>query len=507
MAIGYVQRRVIPGYVAFEFSSYSPAANVTALPINVVRLNGVDGEFTVTISAEDGSGVNGVDYTFVSQEVTFADQDAGPEVITVTLAPQYASAKDFDLVLSDVFIGTIGSPDATTVTLEPFGSVALDDTSYSVAQGGTVLVGVERSGSYSGAVTVSWSTDITGASPSSGSVAWTDTESTAKSITFDLDDADDDGNITIAISSTDGTTLGTPSTAPIDVIRHGVLSFFTSSYDIMDNDGSVAITVTRTGGSDGAVTVDYATQDDTAIAGEDYTAASNTLSWADGEDGAKVLYVTILPDSPSGEEPEDFLVNLSNATGGASIGTDTTTVTITTTEPIGGASLAIVMDRSQSLTLSELEDEKAACIQAINALDSDDEAAFFTLDEDTTLIQDFTTNKTSLINAVNSQNTLVFGTDLMDAIWDAAITLSSRNSRKAILLMTDGQDGSSVHTQAEAIAKANEVQAPVYILGFSDGINVTSLDAIATQTGGQFIPTPSSQELEDFIQDLVDQIT
>jgi hypothetical protein len=275
----------------------------------------------------------------------------------------------------------------------------------------------------------------------------------------------------------------------------------------MDNDGSVAITVTRTGGSDGAVTVDYATQDDTAIAGEDYTAASNTLSWADGEDGAKVLYVTILPDSPSGEEPEDFLVNLSNATGGASIGTDTTTVTITTTEPIGGASLAIVMDRSQSLTLSELEDEKAACIQAINALDSDDEAAFFTLDEDTTLIQDFTTNKTSLINAVNSQNTLVFGTDLMDAIWDAAIALSSRNSRKAILLMTDGQDGSSVHTQAEAIAKANEVQAPVYILGFSDGINVTSLDAIATQTGGQFIPTPSSQELEDFIQDLVDQIT
>ena len=61
------------------------------------------------------------------------------------------------------------------------------------------------------------------------------------------------------------------------------------------------------------VTVDYATADGTARAGEDYTAASGTLTFAAGE-SAKTVAVSVLDDAHD-EGEETFTLSLSNATG------------------------------------------------------------------------------------------------------------------------------------------------------------------------------------------------
>jgi hypothetical protein len=52
---------------------------------------------------------------------------------------------------------------------------------------------------------------------------------------------------------------------------------------VSEGAGSLAITVRRTDGNVGAVTVDYATLDATASAGLDYLATSGTLFFADGQ--------------------------------------------------------------------------------------------------------------------------------------------------------------------------------------------------------------------------------
>jgi len=108
----------------------------------------------------------------------------------------------------------------------------------------------------------------------------------------------------------------------------GMLRFSAASYSVNEDGGSVTITVNRTGGSTGAVSVDYATADDTANAGSDYSATSGTLDWDEGEVAAKNFMVNIIDDDDA-EGEETLTVILSNATGGATIGSpDTAVLTI-----------------------------------------------------------------------------------------------------------------------------------------------------------------------------------
>jgi hypothetical protein len=80
------------------------------------------------------------------------------------------------------------------------------------------------------------------------------------------------------------------------------------------NDGSTAFvfTVTRSGPSGQAVSVDYATADGTAAVGSDYQAAFGTLTIPAGQTTATIT-VQVNGDR-KGEPSEFFVVNLSNAT-------------------------------------------------------------------------------------------------------------------------------------------------------------------------------------------------
>jgi len=86
--------------------------------------------------------------------------------------------------------------------------------------------------------------------------------------------------------------------------------------------GLQAFVQVRRQGSLGAVSVDYATADETAIAGNDYIPASGTLHWADGESGSKTFVVKTLANatsSSSATAPLQFGVRLANPTGGATL--------------------------------------------------------------------------------------------------------------------------------------------------------------------------------------------
>ena len=96
------------------------------------------------------------------------------------------------------------------------------------------------------------------------------------------------------------------------------------------------VSLSRTAG--GPVSVDYATADGTAKAGEDYTAASSTLTFAAGET-AKTVSVAVLDDAHD-DGGETMKLTLSNATGGARIRDGEATGTIENSDPIPKAWLA-----------------------------------------------------------------------------------------------------------------------------------------------------------------------
>lgn len=99
----------------------------------------------------------------------------------------------------------------------------------------------------------------------------------------------------------------------------GYIQFSASAYTVGENDGDVTITVARNGGKAGATDVTYTTSNGTASDVSDYTPASGTLHWEDGEDGAKVFSVDIRDDSKT-ENHETITLALGNLQGNASLG-------------------------------------------------------------------------------------------------------------------------------------------------------------------------------------------
>lgn len=117
----------------------------------------------------------------------------------------------------------------------------------------------------------------------------------------------------------------------------GTLAFASDTYTVLEdgdddggnNDGLATITVSRSGGSCGRVTVEVGSSDDTATAGQDYTAvpAGTTLTWESGDQTDKTFTVGITDDTTD-EVAETLNLALSNPTR-ATLGTQTTaTLTI-----------------------------------------------------------------------------------------------------------------------------------------------------------------------------------
>ncbi len=107
----------------------------------------------------------------------------------------------------------------------------------------------------------------------------------------------------------------------------GEISLASNALNVDEANASVTITVSRLAGSNGQVSIDYATQDGSASADSDYTASNGTLTWGAGDITNKTINIDILDDSDQ-ENNESFTVALSNPQGGATLGSSTFTINI-----------------------------------------------------------------------------------------------------------------------------------------------------------------------------------
>jgi VWFA-related protein len=183
-------------------------------------------------------------------------------------------------------------------------------------------------------------------------------------------------------------------------------------------------------------------------------------------------------------------------------------------EPIN---IALVMDTSGSMAGTKIKDAKSAASNFISNLDANDRAAFLTFDEIIKPQTDFTSDRGIILDriALVDANPNA-GTCMYDAAYQAVQLASTLPSgRRAVILFTDGVDETStggracsVHTVDDVIGLASEggTRTPIYTLGLGNRIDENTLKRIADLTGGRYIYSPDSSQLDTVFQLLSDQL-
>jgi YD repeat-containing protein len=229
----------------------------------------------------------------------------------------------------------------TVVATTSGGNLQFSAATYGVGESGpTATITATRTGGSNGIVGVTYVTSNGTATAGSdytattNSLSWANGDTANKTFTVAiLEDGAVEGSETINLTlsaPTGGAILGSQATAALtitdnDVAPSGTIQFSAATYSVGEAGPTVTITATRASGSNGVVGVTYATSNGTATSGSDYTATTNTLSWANGDTANKTFTVTILEDGTV-EGNETVNLALSLPTGGATLGSQTTAV-------------------------------------------------------------------------------------------------------------------------------------------------------------------------------------
>lgn len=341
-----------PPKYSFQAATSSVVEGNVTHQVAVVREGSTAGTDSVTCQLDTPAGTAaqgaGNDYTFSSQPITFNPGETGPKYCNISILDDGATEPSETIVLtfgsasSGFGPGTHTTHTVTIIDNDGAGTLQFAQATYTVNEGaGTASIAVTRINGSTGAVTVDCST-IGGGTATAGSdytavtnqtLSWNPGETATKFCTISiLQDTAVEGPETINLqlsNPTGGAALGTPSTATLSILDDdgtGSIQFTSATYTGTEAGGAITITVSRTGGTTGAVTVDYATStggSNPATAGVDYVATSGTLSWANGEGGTKSFTVTPIPDTLT-EGTETVILTLSNPTGGAVLGSQST---------------------------------------------------------------------------------------------------------------------------------------------------------------------------------------
>jgi VWFA-related protein len=176
--------------------------------------------------------------------------------------------------------------------------------------------------------------------------------------------------------------------------------------------------------------------------------------------------------------------------------------------------LGVLVDISPSVG-RVFNDEKAAAISFLDTtLRSGDLAMVISFDHTVTLEEDFTEDKKVLRNAISKLN-VGNGTSIYDAVYLACKEQFGKQAgRKAIILISDGQDTTSKIRMNEALLAAHQSDAVIYSIsnrlgGFFDvpgsGAPAT-LKRFSLETGGTIFFVGGRTELTEVFAQIGDEL-
>lgn len=170
--------------------------------------------------------------------------------------------------------------------------------------------------------------------------------------------------------------------------------------------------------------------------------------------------------------------------------------------------LVLALDVSGSMAGKPLADAKAALNVLVGSLAAGDSAAFITFNTAVSVDQSLTTNKAALTaaigRAVANGNTAIF--DAESSALDLLASADPR-ARRAIVLLTDGEDNSSRVALATVNERMHAQTFPLYVVGLGTSLNNATLQSLANAgTGGGLYIAPSSAQLAAIYAALAQEI-
>ena len=170
----------------------------------------------------------------------------------------------------------------------------------------------------------------------------------------------------------------------------------------------------------------------------------------------------------------------------------------------------ILLDTSGSME-ERVSMARAAAIRFLDGLRESDSAAIYRFDSKIALVQPFSNSRDIAESAFDLKADGM--TRMNDAIYQAAVELSRRaEKRRAIIVLSDGQDTMSSRSADKALKSAMSADIAIYTIDMSPTGDVKRvqnqavLKNLAEKSGGMFISTPGGAAMREAFEKIVKEL-
>ena len=180
-------------------------------------------------------------------------------------------------------------------------------------------------------------------------------------------------------------------------------------------------------------------------------------------------------------------------------------------------SVAIAIDSSGSM-VQVLDLVRDAAEAFVLRMLPEDRGRIYGFDDKILDNKRFTSNRDELVRYLRTGMQFGNGTRLWDALDTALDALSQEASRKVVLVLSDGDDTASDHSDDDVLARAQDLDAMIYTIGlrnrFRGGPNGTMIESrpdgalkkLSEQTGGGYFLLTRTTELNSTFSRIADEL-
>jgi len=168
--------------------------------------------------------------------------------------------------------------------------------------------------------------------------------------------------------------------------------------------------------------------------------------------------------------------------------------------------IAIVLDHSGSMGEERAKALQKAATNFIEKKNPQDGMAILKYDSKIGLDTKFTTDKQQLLNKLGKNGLSGYGgsTSILDAIDVAATILEKQDGyvRKSIVILTDGNENSSIHTKGQVLKHSVNGDINIYTIGFGSFISEDYLKALSFYTQGTYYQIFKTEQFNYIFDDI-----